>query len=125
MSYEPTNWQTGDIVTAEKLNKLENGVASGILVVNMVLDEDMDVPMLDKTYAEIESALENNKQVVIFNKSIIAGLFAYSVMNASRRQVGNIVVALSMAQDGVALLTFIAEEEDEYPIIYTGGDDPI
>lgn len=29
MSYTPTNWQTGDVVTAEKLNKLENGVASG------------------------------------------------------------------------------------------------
>lgn len=26
MSYDPTVWQTGDTVTAEKLNKLENGV---------------------------------------------------------------------------------------------------
>ena len=26
MSYEPTNWQTGDIVTSQKLNKLESGV---------------------------------------------------------------------------------------------------
>lgn len=29
MSYIPTEWKTGDIVTAEKLNKLEEGVASG------------------------------------------------------------------------------------------------
>ena len=29
MAYTPTNWQTGDTITAEKLNKLENGVASG------------------------------------------------------------------------------------------------
>ncbi len=29
MSYEPTNWKTGDVITAEKLNKLEDGVASG------------------------------------------------------------------------------------------------
>lgn len=28
MSYTPTAWQTGDVVTAEKLNKLENGVTS-------------------------------------------------------------------------------------------------
>lgn len=28
MSYTPTNWQTGDIITAEKLNKLEVGVAT-------------------------------------------------------------------------------------------------
>lgn len=32
MSYEKTSWQTGDTVTAEKLNKLEDGVeAAGIL----------------------------------------------------------------------------------------------
>ena len=29
MSYTPTEWANGDIVTAEKLNKLENGVAAG------------------------------------------------------------------------------------------------
>ena len=28
MSYTPTNWQTGDTITAEKLNKLEEGVAA-------------------------------------------------------------------------------------------------
>lgn len=28
MSYEPTVWKTGDIVSSEKLNKLENGVAN-------------------------------------------------------------------------------------------------
>lgn len=29
MSYEPTNWKTGDVVTSAKLNKLEQGVAGG------------------------------------------------------------------------------------------------
>ena len=29
MAYEPTNWKNGDVITAEKLNKLENGVGSG------------------------------------------------------------------------------------------------
>lgn len=28
MSYEPTNWQTGDIVTAKKLNNMESGISS-------------------------------------------------------------------------------------------------
>ena len=30
MSYEPTVWSSGDIVTAAKLNKLENGLADGL-----------------------------------------------------------------------------------------------
>lgn len=27
MSYTPTEWQTGDTITAEKLNNMENGIA--------------------------------------------------------------------------------------------------
>ena len=26
MAYEPTTWNTGDVITADKLNKLEQGV---------------------------------------------------------------------------------------------------
>ena len=29
MSYEPTNWKSGDVVTSAKLNKLEQGVSGG------------------------------------------------------------------------------------------------
>ena len=29
MAYTPTNWQTGDVVTADKLNHMEDGIASG------------------------------------------------------------------------------------------------
>lgn len=28
MSYTPTEWKDGDIITAEKLNKLENGIST-------------------------------------------------------------------------------------------------
>lgn len=28
MAYEPTNWKTGDIVTAERLNKIEQFLAN-------------------------------------------------------------------------------------------------
>lgn len=28
MAYTPTEWQDGDVITAEKLNKIENGVAT-------------------------------------------------------------------------------------------------
>ena len=29
MSYTPTNWQSGDIITSAKLNKMEQGIANG------------------------------------------------------------------------------------------------
>ena len=47
MSYEPTVWANGDIITAEKINKLENGVADSsngsnfiILGTGVYLDDD-------------------------------------------------------------------------------------
>lgn len=41
MSYTPTNWQTGDTITAEKLNKMEQGIAGagGCLVVNAMFNK--------------------------------------------------------------------------------------
>lgn len=52
MSYTPTTWAAGDTVTAAKLNKLEQGVASGggVLMVHDVNGT------LDKTWQEIADA---------------------------------------------------------------------
>ena len=64
MSYNKTTWQTGDIVTAEKLNNIENGIASGGggLKIAVTYDEATDTYSLDKTYAEIKEAI--NKGIV-------------------------------------------------------------
>lgn len=68
MSYTPTNWETGDTITAEKLNKLEQGVANaggstggGVLVVH-----DVD-GTLDKTWQEITDAMLSGGAVVAFD----------------------------------------------------------
>ena len=54
MSYEPTNWKTGDVVTSAKLNKLEQGVAGGgVLKVTL----NTGTSALDKTWQEIYDAV--------------------------------------------------------------------
>ena len=65
MSYTPTVWASGDIVTSTKLNKLENGVASaggggGVLIVNV--DENYT---LDKTWQEIYDAFSSGTNVIM------------------------------------------------------------
>ena len=61
MSYEPKTWECGDTITAEALNHLEQGVANAggggtePLIVHAV--GDSSPYHLDKTYAEIHSAL--------------------------------------------------------------------
>lgn len=67
MAYEPTSWSTGDIVTAEKLNKLENGIASSggeIFIVNTLLDEETGGMILDKTWQEIKDAFDSGKLIL-------------------------------------------------------------
>lgn len=66
MSYTPTEWETGDVVTAEKLNKLEQGVAnsggSGLIVGTTFSD---NVLTFDKTYKQIHDALLDGTSVVV------------------------------------------------------------
>lgn len=54
MSYEPTNWKDGDLVTSAKLNKMEQGIANGVLVVGCTRTEDTIT--LDKTWKQIYDA---------------------------------------------------------------------
>ena len=57
MSYEPTVWKTGDVVTSEKLNKLENGVANagGAMIVTATVTMQGDI-ILNSTFKEIAMA---------------------------------------------------------------------
>ena len=74
MSYTPTTWATGDVITAEKLNKLENGVADGtkLFVINATgvasQDNPQTTPTLDKTYDEIKAAYDAGMTPVICYK---------------------------------------------------------
>ena len=64
MSYTPHTWQSGETVTAEKLNVLEQGVASGGggMRVSVITEEDTPqagytTQTMDKTWQQIYDAL--------------------------------------------------------------------
>lgn len=62
MAYEPTVWQTGDVVTSSKLNKLENAVANGGGGINVELfdyDSENKQFISKRTTAEILSDFRN------------------------------------------------------------------
>ena len=69
MGYIPTEWQTGDIITAEKLNKAEEGIAAaGAFVVTATgYDEETGDPILSATWQEVHDALSAGKYVVFLN----------------------------------------------------------
>lgn len=59
MSYTPTNWATGDIITAEKLNNMESGIANKNIIIASIASEDAgQTYTCDKTVAEMKNFLE-------------------------------------------------------------------
>lgn len=62
MSYTPTTWQSGDVITSTKLNKLEQGVAGNILIVDII---NVGWLQTDKTYGQIYDALNNGVPVYV------------------------------------------------------------
>lgn len=55
MAYSKNTWQSGDVVTSAKLNNIENGIASGGVLI--VIGEESDETMtLSKTWNEINEA---------------------------------------------------------------------
>ena len=100
MSYTPTNWKTGDVVTSAKLNKLEQGVADaglGALVATFTLSESGTA--CDKTYAEIDAAYQNG------GPGAVIGYCGGAFSNSVRRD----------SEDGVYWYTF-------YFWIHSNGD---
>lgn len=65
MAYTPTNWATGDTVTATKMNKLEQGVANAGSALICTLNTSGSGYVLDKTVQEIYDALESGTPVYI------------------------------------------------------------
>lgn len=67
MSYTPTIWKAGDLVTSAKLNKLEQGVANGINleVINMEANMTQGSYSLDKTAGEIIDILKSGKNILV------------------------------------------------------------
>lgn len=75
MAYEKQTWATGDVITEEKLNHMEDGIASGgVMIVNNNYDENTSKSTLNKTWKEIKDAYINGVKILIH--SVPAGLSA-------------------------------------------------
>lgn len=89
MSYTPTEWKTGDVITAEKLNKLEDGVANaggdsggGVLIATITEspEDDFSEYSCNKTFNELLQAIEERKKVYLtdpYNGNIKIGVTNY------------------------------------------------
>lgn len=69
MSYEKHTWETGETITAEKLNNLEDGVAEGSgdggnFVVTFTGSRQAGTWTADKTFTETKNAYDNGQNII-------------------------------------------------------------
>ena len=118
MAYTPTEWECGDVVTAEKLNNIEEGIqealeSGGGGAEPLVVHEDGDTYTLDKTWQEIYDAYPN---VAIYTAAS-DGVSAYtkSLITEVKYDHGEYSVKSSHEGDRYA-----TDDADGYPVYIEG-----
>lgn len=68
MAYTPTTWATGDVITATKLNNMEQGIANAGGAVQVGYTFEDGTITLDKTWQEINDGMAaGNTYVIAFD----------------------------------------------------------
>ena len=113
MAYTPTQWETGDTITAEKLNKIESGIEGatndgGVLLINVVHDEDTGITTLDKTWKEIHDAFIQGLSCITYLEDG-GGTWYNSIINVVYDGSNYSVT------EGVINLEYTTDNENGYP----------
>lgn len=111
MSYEKNEWQTGDTITAEKLNNMEDGIADGGVALVVGVTADGSTGTLTNTWQEIHDA-----KMAIFDMPSADAKMLFLCTQA--REVGddNYAVTFRAMEDPEnVVLIFNATSADGYP----------
>lgn len=115
MAYVRQAWKTGDIITAEKLNNIEDGIITNKnFIIKSTISYDDGTEVLDKTFEEIVVAVKNNGLVPIITMKT-------NNLNDARSLLVNInEIRIDEQSHYYAIvtdvgLTFAAEGRNDYP----------
>lgn len=126
MAYTKTNWVTGDVVTSEKLNKIEQGIVdAGPMIVHAtkISDSSTVTITLDKTFIELKTAFESGRDVKLIYTDSLDGMTGTDCGNmvscAYGEQEGEFmgwVFFTESTSSSWAASPFVASSESDYPI---------
>lgn len=129
MAYEPTNWKSGDVVTAAKLNKIEQGIYGSVFIVH--LTEGQEGTVADATIQEIYDAAITGCLVraTYFNGVPIdpdevfygdSSLFLSTMGYNPEVGYGAVFVGVNQSMQ-LYVLTLAAENMNDYPTVIEGN----
>ena len=88
MSYTSTNWQTGDTVTAERLNKMELGIESADVFDVTLTPTSADYSgTMDKTPHEISEAYRLGQRIRFLVPALSAAFYASTFMDIYNQEI--------------------------------------
>lgn len=136
MAYTKQNWECGDLITADKMNHIEDGIedasSGGGLTVNIVNTDPAlnsaksEAPLLrgggggatntwlDKTWQQIYDAFPNVRVNVAYSGSGITSGFQI-VSEVINDDLDGCVVRIGATSSGIGTSTFVAATTDGYP----------
>ena len=140
MSYEPTVWAAGDIVTATKMNKIEQGISensgggnNGLIV---DIEEDDGALVLSERFSTIADCVESGGTVYIHGTDTIEGSDEGGTPSRGASEVVidyySSTFVLVDSEDGpymvmtsnpaLSNVTFVAATKEDYPISSNSDD---
>lgn len=106
MAYTKNTWKTGDIVSSQKLNHMEDGIANSenvFIVGGVTLDEsDKPTGTLDKTWQEIHDAMQSKICIVVITLENEIRQELIKSANLSLLGVYNVMIAETVFSTGTA-----------------------
>lgn len=110
MSYEKNAWQTGDTITAEKLNNIENGIANASGSITATL-EGASIT-LSASYNDVMAMLDN-------------GIMPFTIIENEGAQV-ILVCAYYWAEEGSYDVSFYSlDHTATYDFMASSNDEPL
>lgn len=97
MAYTPTEWATGDTVSADKLNNIENGIKALNTLVVKIIDN-----VMNRTFKQISDAYKVGHPVIILDES-----------TNEYGQITLLSATLYTIESGFG--AFVAESDSDYP----------
>lgn len=110
MAYVEHLWKDGDIITAEKLNEIEEGIGAGDFFIDVIVNDENQT-VLNKTYAEIEAIID--KGIIPWFKTQSGTKIEITTIIGVRETSGRYMIIMSNGSQ------IFVESKDSYPPIRT------
>ena len=112
MAYDKTNWQTGDVVTAEKLNKLEDGVANASSLPSVTATDNGDVlTVVEGAWAKATPSAVGGIEFINVTENVTEDDSVYT-LDKTYNEIS------AMVEDGKVPVTILVSEEPSSTDLY-------